>query len=221
MLFYHIYSTNGFLKHYPLTPNQSPCLILSSTIIRLFTLGFPMPVPNATATPSSLAPVKSRKVYLSGAGLRRLSWKKGRKMDVVVVVVVKHAHNTIVLTLNSVSTKLTQAIHHRRTMTFNKYLLNDPCVCTARKQSSQYLEKYLSWRPRVCSRHTTNVMTIFQVYAGQSAGKLAQVNINNPVKNRRILLKQSFTAHMSLQTACGLRKRCYVLNGVIYTVSVL
>jgi len=31
---------------------------------------------NATATPSSLAPVKSKKVYLSGAGLARLSWKK-------------------------------------------------------------------------------------------------------------------------------------------------
>jgi len=31
---------------------------------------------DATATPS-LAPVKSRMVYLSGAGLPRLSWKKG------------------------------------------------------------------------------------------------------------------------------------------------
>jgi len=33
---------------------------------------------DATATPSSLAPVKSRMVYLSGAGLPRLFWKKGR-----------------------------------------------------------------------------------------------------------------------------------------------
>jgi len=33
---------------------------------------------DATATPSSLAPVKSRMVYLSDAGLPRLSWKKGR-----------------------------------------------------------------------------------------------------------------------------------------------
>jgi len=33
---------------------------------------------DVTATPSSLAPVKSRMVYLSGAGLSRLSWKKGR-----------------------------------------------------------------------------------------------------------------------------------------------
>jgi len=32
---------------------------------------------DATATPSSLAPVKFRMVYLSGAGLPRLSWKKG------------------------------------------------------------------------------------------------------------------------------------------------
>jgi len=41
----------------------------------------------AIATPSSLAAVKSRMAYLSGAGLPRLSWKKGRWMDVVVVVV--------------------------------------------------------------------------------------------------------------------------------------
>jgi len=33
---------------------------------------------NAIATPSSLASVKSRMVYLSGAGVPRLSWKKGR-----------------------------------------------------------------------------------------------------------------------------------------------
>ena len=33
---------------------------------------------DATATPSSLASVKSRMVYLSGVGLPRLSWKKGR-----------------------------------------------------------------------------------------------------------------------------------------------
>ena len=33
---------------------------------------------DATATPSSVAPVKSRMVYFSGAGLHRLSWKKGR-----------------------------------------------------------------------------------------------------------------------------------------------
>ena len=36
-----------------------------------------MPLP----PPSSLAPVKSRLVYLSGAGLPRLSWK--RPLDVV------------------------------------------------------------------------------------------------------------------------------------------
>jgi len=32
---------------------------------------------DATATPSSLARVKSRMTYLSGAGLPRLSWRKG------------------------------------------------------------------------------------------------------------------------------------------------
>jgi len=31
---------------------------------------------DATATPSSLAPVKSRMVYLCDTGLPRLSWKK-------------------------------------------------------------------------------------------------------------------------------------------------
>jgi len=34
---------------------------------------------DATATPSSLAPVKSRMVYLSGAGLPMLSWEKAVK----------------------------------------------------------------------------------------------------------------------------------------------
>jgi len=34
---------------------------------------------DATATPSSLAPVKSRMAYLSGASLSRLSWKKAVK----------------------------------------------------------------------------------------------------------------------------------------------
>ena len=42
---------------------------------------------DANATASSHAPVKSRMVYLSGVGLPRLSRKKGRQMDVVVVVV--------------------------------------------------------------------------------------------------------------------------------------
>jgi len=42
----------------------------------------------ATAIPSSLGSVKSIMVYLSGAGLPRLSWKKAVKTDVVVVVVV-------------------------------------------------------------------------------------------------------------------------------------
>jgi len=41
---------------------------------------------DATVTPSSLAPVKSRMVYFSSAGLPRLSWKKDRETNVVVVV---------------------------------------------------------------------------------------------------------------------------------------
>jgi len=32
---------------------------------------------DAIATPSSLAPVKSRMVYFSGASLPKLSWEKG------------------------------------------------------------------------------------------------------------------------------------------------
>jgi len=42
---------------------------------------------DAIATPLSLAPVKSRMVYLPGAGLPRLSWKKGHLMDVVYICV--------------------------------------------------------------------------------------------------------------------------------------
>jgi len=34
---------------------------------------------DTTVTPSSLAPAKSRMVYLSGAGLPRLPWKKAVK----------------------------------------------------------------------------------------------------------------------------------------------
>ena len=45
---------------------------------------------DASATSSSLAPVKSRMVYLSGAGLPRLSLKK---MDVVIVVVYVNSVN--------------------------------------------------------------------------------------------------------------------------------
>jgi len=37
----------------------------------------------AMATSSSLSPVKSRMVYLSGAGLLRFSWNQGQ-IDVVV-----------------------------------------------------------------------------------------------------------------------------------------
>jgi len=47
---------------------------LSGARCKLYAYG----LADATATPSSLAPVKSRMVYLSGAGLPGLSWKKGR-----------------------------------------------------------------------------------------------------------------------------------------------
>jgi len=36
---------------------------------------------DGTATPSSLASLKSRVVYHSGAGLPRLSWKRGRETE--------------------------------------------------------------------------------------------------------------------------------------------
>jgi len=38
---------------------------------------------DAIATPSSLALLKSRMVYLSGTGIPRLSWKEGRQTDLV------------------------------------------------------------------------------------------------------------------------------------------
>jgi len=49
------------------------CLELGANDLHMVLL---MPL---TATPSSLAPVKSRMIYLSGAGLPRLSWKKAVK----------------------------------------------------------------------------------------------------------------------------------------------
>jgi len=63
---------DGDMKLMTPTTQQSVCPCQTST------------VPNsvffvdATATPSSLIPVKSTMVYLSGAGLPRMSWKKGR-----------------------------------------------------------------------------------------------------------------------------------------------
>jgi len=47
------------------------CLERGATYLHIVQLMSLSPV-----TPSSLAPVKSRMVYLSGAGLPRLSWKK-------------------------------------------------------------------------------------------------------------------------------------------------
>jgi len=56
------------------TPRRVTHAISSHSIISLLAYG----PADATATPSSFASVKSRMVYLSGAGLPRLSWKKGR-----------------------------------------------------------------------------------------------------------------------------------------------
>jgi len=47
---------------------------LSGVRCKLFAYG----AADAAATPLSLAAVKSRMVFLSGAGLPRLSWKKDR-----------------------------------------------------------------------------------------------------------------------------------------------
>jgi len=48
------------------------CRYLSGVRYKWFAYG----AADATATPLSLAPVKSEMVYLSGAGLPRFSWKK-------------------------------------------------------------------------------------------------------------------------------------------------
>jgi len=52
---------------------------------------------DVTDTLSSLAPVKSIMVYryLSGAGLPRLSWKKGHEMDVVVLVAITRSETKL------------------------------------------------------------------------------------------------------------------------------
>jgi len=67
----HAVWTQYLLYTLPLTPtflnmNIHTCCYFSHVVIF------------STATPSSLAPVKSRMVHLSGSGLPRLSWKKGR-----------------------------------------------------------------------------------------------------------------------------------------------
>ena len=51
---------------------------------------------DAIATPSSLASVKSRMVYVSGAGLPRLSWEK-KPLNVCVYVGVCVYHNVTLL----------------------------------------------------------------------------------------------------------------------------
>ena len=58
------------------------CGYLSGARCKLFAYG----PADATASPSSFAPLKFRTVYLCGSGLHRLSWKKAVKTHVVVVV---------------------------------------------------------------------------------------------------------------------------------------
>ena len=58
------------------------CGYLSGARCKLFAYG----PADATASPSSFAPLKFRAVYLCGSGLHRLSWKKAVKTHVVVVV---------------------------------------------------------------------------------------------------------------------------------------
>ena len=55
---------------------------------------------DATATPSSLALLISRMVYLSGAGLPRLSWKKAVYVVVVVAVATCEINETFHIILN-------------------------------------------------------------------------------------------------------------------------
>jgi len=57
------------------------CAYLSGVSCKLFAIG----LADTTATLSSLASVKSRTVYLSGAGLPGLSWKK-RPLNMCVCV---------------------------------------------------------------------------------------------------------------------------------------
>jgi len=61
------------------------CLKLGTNDLHMVQL---MPLP----APSSLAPVKSRMVYLSGAGLPRLSWKK---LPLIHLKVVNNFNHTL------------------------------------------------------------------------------------------------------------------------------
>jgi len=73
---------------------------------------------DATATPSSLASVKSRMVHLSGASLPRLSWKKAVKRVCVCVcacvhVCVKTTQTSCIASLTEQNNKLTHSLNYR------------------------------------------------------------------------------------------------------------
>jgi len=76
---------------------------------------------DATVTPSSLAPGKSRMVYLSGAGLPGLWWKKGCYMDVVVVVIVVVYQATNILNAAGIPPH-----HYNRLQPFFRYHQGEP-----------------------------------------------------------------------------------------------
>ena len=78
----------GWQEGHPAVKKLSGEVLASADLSGVRCKSFACGPADATATLSSLVPVKSRMLYLSGAGLSRLSWKKGRQMDVVVVVVV-------------------------------------------------------------------------------------------------------------------------------------
>jgi len=73
---------------------------------------------DATATPSSLAPVISRMVYLSGATLPSLSWNKARVVVVVVVVVAAAAAAAAVVVAAVVSSSITEKVRNQMMLCF-------------------------------------------------------------------------------------------------------
>ena len=88
---------------------------------------------DATATPSSLAPVKSRMVtYLSGAGLPRLSWKKSVRCGTDSRLFLSGFQALVTLTLSRPwmgSDGKPTCITHRRLSTYQISLKLDKLFC--------------------------------------------------------------------------------------------
>jgi len=61
---------------------------------------------DVTATPSSLAPVKSRMVSLSATGLPRLSWKKGCQTVEVPGSFCEHFHHAGIVNISRPKTNI-------------------------------------------------------------------------------------------------------------------